>query len=354
MSSHWVLVVEVVLMKFFNKVKRFLRRHWLVISILAILLIGGGFWFWKSQQPAPVTYTLENPKRQDIAYVIEASGAVQAREVARLRFLGGGRVVFIGAQQGDWVKRGQTLATIDRSSIQKQLERELNTYEMDRYDFEQTNDDLGLIEKIEEERTAKKNQLGLENSVLAVEIQNIAFRDTYVSAPFAGVLTSSPTNVAGVQLSPSDYFEVVNPASIYFTVAVDESDIGKVKVGQSATIELDAFTDESIETTVERIGYRAIEGGSGTQFLVDLSLPEGWQNRVLLGMNGDVDILLDRAENALTIPLLATKLRDGKTFVDVKNGETIEEREITAGIESEEFVQVLSGLDESDNVVIPE
>lgn len=324
--------------------------------LLILLVLGGGvgFWIWKVNTPAPATYKLEHPVRRTVESVVEASGAVQAREVARLRFMGGGLVVHIGAEQGDWVKRGQTIATIDRESIQKRLEMELNTYEMGRYDFEQTNEDLDLIEAIEEERAFKKNQLGLENSVLAVEIQNIAFRDTYLSAPFAGVLTSSPTNVAGVQLSPSDYFEIVNPQSIYFTAAVDESEIGKIQVGQSATIELDAFTDESVATTVERIGYRSIETGSGTQFLVDLLLPEGWQNRVLLGMNGDVNILLDRAENVLTVPLLATKLRDGKTYVDVKNGETVEEREITTGIESEEHVQVLSGLEESDNVVIPE
>ncbi len=341
-------------MALLGKIRRFVRRHWIVLLILVFVGGGAGFWIWKANSPEKVTYVLEQPSRQTIESVVEASGAVQAREVARLRFLGGGRVVYVGAEQGEWVERGKTIATIDRSSIQKNLQVQLNNYEMDRYDFEQTNEDIDIIEETEEERQFKKNQLGLENSVLAVEIQNIAFRDTYVSAPFAGVLTSSPTNVAGVQLSPSDYFEVVNPQSIYFTVAVDESDIAQVKVGQSATIQLDAFIDESIATVVERIGYRAVESGSGTQFLVDLNLPEGWQNRVLLGMNGDVKILFDRAENVLTVPLLATKSREGKTFVDVKNGETVEEREITTGIESDEYIQVLSGLEESDNVVIPE
>lgn len=341
-------------MTLLSKIKRFAKRHWVVLLILLLLGGGIGFWIWRANQPAPPTYTLQQPERRTVEAVIDASGVVQAREVARLRFLGGGRITWIGAQQGDWVERGKTIATIDRAALQKQLELQLNNYEINRYDFEQTNDDLDVLEETKEERAFKKNQLGLENSVLAVEIQNIAFRDTYVSAPFAGVLTSSPTNVAGVQLSPSDYFEIVNPGSIYFTAAVDESEIGKIQVGQSATIEFDAFIDESVQTTVERIGFRAVETGSGTQFLVDFALPEGWQKKVLLGMNGDVKIRLDRVENVLSIPLLATKIRDGKTYVEVSNGETIEDREITTGLENDEYVQVTSGLEESDTVVIPE
>lgn len=344
-------------MSFFRKSQRWFRRNWLWVSLFVLIILGSGYWYWRSQQPTtkPVSYV--QPVRQTIESTIDASGIVRAKEVARLRFLTGGKVVYVSAKEGDFVKKNQTIASIDKASLQKQLEQNLNNYEKQRYDFEQFNadylQDRALTNTVE--RNSKKNQLTLENSVLNVEIQDIAIRNSYLSAPFAGILTTSPTNVPGVQLTSADYFEIVNPDSIYFVARIDESEIGNISVGQSAKLNLDAFPEDSIETSVSRIGYQSVETGSGTQFEVEFPLPPEWQQKVLLGMNGDVIILLAQEQNAITIPLTATKVRDGKTFVDVKVSENqTEEREIVLGIESDDLVQVLAGLDESDQVAVPE
>jgi hypothetical protein len=72
-------------------------------------------------------------------------------------------------------------------------------------------------------------------------------------------------------------------------------------------------------------------------------------------MNGDVAIKLAEKQNALVIPLIATRERDGKVFVDVRTGPTTyEEREITVGLETEEKIEVLNGLSESDEILLPE
>jgi hypothetical protein len=72
-------------------------------------------------------------------------------------------------------------------------------------------------------------------------------------------------------------------------------------------------------------------------------------------MNGDAEIKLATAENVLTIPFIATKQRDGKTYVDVQTDtDEIEEKEITVGLETEDWVEVKSGLSEESLVVIPQ
>ena len=72
-------------------------------------------------------------------------------------------------------------------------------------------------------------------------------------------------------------------------------------------------------------------------------------------MNGDATIELTKVEQALTVPLNATRIRDDKIYVDVRTGEkTTEEREITTGKETDDVVEVLSGLSESDQVLLPE
>ena len=72
-------------------------------------------------------------------------------------------------------------------------------------------------------------------------------------------------------------------------------------------------------------------------------------------MNGDATITLQTSNDTLIIPLDATSTRDDKTYVQVKTGEgKTEEREISTGIETDTQLEVLSGLSENDEIVLPE
>lgn len=339
-----------------RKFGRWLKEHWLWLVIAVVIAAGIGWWQWSKTQAANKELRFEHPTRETIERTVESSGIVRAKNVARLRFLAGGKVTFVGAKEGEWVKKGQTIAVIDRATLQKQLQQNLNSYERERYDwegFQEETRDSAPTSSLE--RQTKQNQLYLNDTVLSVEIQDIAIRNTVLSAPFAGILTVSPTTTAGVQLSPSDYFEIVDPDSLEFVAFIDEADIAQVQENQSAVIELDAYRDMLIDSSVRSIGFSSVETGAGTQFEVKFPLVGASVGQLRLGMNGDVMIKLGKSENALTIPLLATRTRAGKTYVDVRvEGNTTEEREIETGIETEERIEVVSGLNESDEIVVPE
>ena len=338
-----------------KSIGRWLKEHWLWFVIIAFVAGGAGWWWWSKNQTAQKKVVYQHPKIETIEQTIDAPGVTRAKQVARLRFLAGGKVVYIGAKAGDLVKRGQTIATIDRAALQKQLDQNLNQYERQRYDWEQAADNVkntASTNKIE--RDTKKNQLTLDDTVLNVEIQNIAIQNTVLSAPFAGILTASPTNVSGVQLTTADYFEVVNPDSVYFVARVDEADVARIHEGQAAIIKLDAYPDAPIDSHVQRVAFQSVETGSGTQFEVEFPVASQSAGVLRLGMNGDVSIKLGKSENALTIPLIATRSRSGKIYVDVKDGDKTVEREIKTGIETDERVEVTSGLTETDEIVVPQ
>ena len=340
---------------FVRKVGRWIKDHWLWLLIGALVLGGLGWWQWSKTQAASNALRFEKPTRQTIERTITASGIVRAEQIARLRFLAGGKVVSLGAKEGDMVKKGQTIAVIDRAALQKQLQQNLNSYERERYDWEGFKEDIkDTASTTDIERSVKSNQLFLNDTVLNVEIQSIAIRNTVLTAPFAGVLTVSPTTTAGVQLTAADYFEIIAPESMQFVARIDEADIAQIAEGQSAVIELDAYRDAPIDSTVTKISFSSVETGSGTQFEVEFPLITT-AGQLRLGMNGDVTIKLGKSENALTIPLLATRTRGGKTYVDVKTGDSqTEEREIETGIETDDRIEVVSGLSESDEIAIPE
>jgi RND family efflux transporter MFP subunit len=338
------------------QVRTQLKKYWKLLLVF-IVVIGGGFlWYTNTQKAKEVTQTFVTPVRQDVVKTLEISGVVDAKKKARLRFLAGGKVVYVGAAEGEWVKRYQTVATIDRASLQKQLELQLNAYTRERNSFENFSDsqkDKAL--KTIEERAKQDTQLELNDSVLTVEQQAIALQNTVLSAPFAGILTVAPATSTGVQLTSADYFEIVDPSSLVFRAAVDEGDISQVVTDLSAKLILDAYPETEISTTVSYIAYTSSESSTGTVFIVEFPLgdvPDA--NKLKIGMNGDIGIELSRSNNTLTVPLDVTKERDGKTYVSVKTGEnTTEEREIAVGLSTNQLVEVLSGLAEDDQVLLP-
>jgi len=342
---------------FLTKSGAFFKRHWLLISILGVLLVGGGFWWFSKAAAQKQALTFVTPQYQDLTKTLEVSGVVDAQEKARLRFAAGGKVVRVNVKEGDTVKKWQTIAVIDQATLRKQLQQDLNTYMQERWDWEQTLDntqDRTLPEA--EQRTKDKAQWDLQNQVLNVEIQDIAIRNTVLTAPFPGVITAAPVVAPGIILSATDYFELVNPATLEFVAEVDEADISKVQVGQPATLVLDAYPDETLQSSVKSIAYSSKQGESGTVFEVTFSLSQTQTANIMrLGMNGDVAVQLDSKQNVLTLPLIVTRQRDDKTNVDVRTGaDTYAEREIQVGLETDEYVEVVSGLSAQDEVLSPE
>lgn len=342
--------------KILPRTVKFFKKHWKLIAFIVLIILVGTFLYYRRQQRNKVELTFTNPRVETLTKTIEVSGVVDAKQKASMRFAAGGKVVYLGAQEGDYVKKWQTIATIDQRDLQKKLKKDLNLYLQERWDWEQTLDDTRdrwLPER--EVRTKDKEQWDLDNTVLDVEIRDIAISNTVLAAPFAGVLVSSPTSVAGVSLLSTQVFELIDPSTLIFRAAVDEADIALVKEGQRATITLDAHPDQSIETFVNYISFTSSESTSGTVFIVEMQIiGEDLLSRYRIGMHGDVEITLETRSSILTIPLDATRQRDQETYVDVRTGaESFEERLIEIGLETDEQLEVLDGLSEDDEILLP-
>lgn len=344
----------------FLGIGRWMRKHWiLTIFIVVIVIVVGGFVYQRSRPKIEILKFTE-VKKGKLVKTLSVSGVVDAKQKAVLRFAAGGKLTYLGAKEGDVLKKWQTLARIDSADLQKRMAQDLNTYFNERLDFEQSKDDRGdTITSQEIGRMSQKDQKNLENAVLGVEIREIAIRNTVLATPIEGVLVTTPTAVSGVNLTPTDTFEVIDPNSLVFKAAIDEADIALVKRGQMGSIELDAYPDTQVSATVSAIAYRSSLSSKGTVFVVELPIINDYQYPVLeryrLGMNGDVDLVVDEKDNTLYVPIEAVTQRDDKSFVRKKTGEnSAEEVEIKPGIETDTELEVLSGLSQSDQVVIPE
>ena len=147
-----------------------------MIIVVSIFLNRG-----RSQQ---VEFSEYQVNRQDISQVLVLSGTLDAKERVYLNFLAGGKLVYLGAQEGDWVKQGQTIATVDYRDLQKSLEKNLNFYENRRLDWDaQLEEDKDQVLTEDEQRAREQNQNLLENTVLDVELISVAVDNRVMSAP---------------------------------------------------------------------------------------------------------------------------------------------------------------------------
>jgi len=340
-----------------DKVKaiaKWLKNKWWIVLI--VLVVGGViYWQWQSRQAQTAQVDLINPEYRDIVKTTVFSGRVDARERVGLRFAGVGKLSYIGAKQGDFVKRGQTIASLDQRTVQKQLDKALSMYQTERWAFEEeqaARPDIIADETLQ--READLDQFSLNRSVLDVELQYLSFDNYRISAPFDGILVSAPIEVTGVTTGATDAWEIINPDTLYFKTWVDEVDFEKVKVGQPATIVLDAYPDREYLGQVAEIDYQTMDTIEGSVFAVKVVFAQPVSiEEARVGMNGEARLLSAEKRHVLSVPIETLISREGQSYVEVMVNNQRQEKAVTLGLENDDYAEILEGLSEDDQVILP-
>ncbi len=301
--------------------------------------------------------TIGKVERKKLTEKLTIPGEVNAEEKASLKFQTSGLLSWVGVKEGDWVKKGQAIASLDQRELKKRLERELNDYMTVRWDFEQTHEDYKdykdrYLLTDEMKRILEKAQFGLSNAVIDVELADLALKYATITTPIAGLVTHIDTPLAGINITPATAtFEIVNPDSVYFEARIDELEIGKVKEGQKVIITLDSYPDKTFEGLVSTIDFAASTVGGSKVFLTKISLPQNSNRQFRLGMGGDAEIILSEKENVLVIPTEALVQRE-KNFVWTVDSEgKARKKEVDVGLSTDEEVEIINGLEEGEEVV---
>lgn len=332
-----------------------LKKRWFWF-LLIIALIVGGFFYWQRQQKLKNDLETYEVSRQALEQVVTASGKITAEKQVTLRFQTTGRLEWVGVKKGDRVEKWQAIASINQGELEKKLKQELLDYMNERWDFDKTMDvdykDLALTETI---RIAKeKAQFDLDRTVLDVEIMDIVKKYAVLVTPISGVVTKATDEHAGINVSlTGTEYEITDLDSLRFTAEVEELDIGLIRKGLLANIELDAFPDKSLSSQIAEIEFTAIETvGGSTAYNVQFPLPPNRNYR--LGMNGNVNIIIKKKNNVLAIPVEAVTITEDKKEIVVLKDKKQDKRQIKTGLETDEYYEVIEGLEEGEMILLPE
>lgn len=335
-----------------------LRKKFIILGLVAALVVGGFFLRQKLIKSKNGPLETAQIQKGTVQEELVLSGEIDAREHVVLQFPTSGLLTWVGVKEGDTVKKHQAIASLDSRQLKKTLEKYLNTYGKTRNSFEQTQDtnrNWELTPDAENrqalERIIANSQLDLNSAVLDVELQDLAVRLATLTTPIAGVVTTVTDPFAGVNIfATQTKFEVVNPATIFFKVAADQSEVVSLSEGQAVKIVLDSFSDQTLEGKIKSIAYSPETGEVGTIYKIEVEFqnPDFTGKTIRLGMTGDASFVLSQKEEVLYIPNeFLNSDSEGKYLYLGKAGNKVY---VETGLEGEEFTEVSGAINEGDTV----
>lgn len=160
----------------------------------------------------------------------------------------------------------------------------------------------------------------------------------------------------GDQLSPGQPFmKVVDTKSMQVEATANQVETSDLRIGQAVTVRFDAFPGLVLPGTVYSIG--ALATGSWLQSYYLRSIPvkitlSAFDPRIIPDLSASAEVTLERAENAIAIPVTSVQMQNGQPTVRVREGEQFVDRAVQLGIRNESMVAVVSGLKAGEEVRI--
>lgn len=286
------------------------------IIVIIVLLVGIGY-FLKSRHNAKnnITFGEISPEIGSIQLTVTTTGVVEPQNRLEIKPSISGRIEEILVKEGSVVKKGDILAWMSSTERAALVDAATSQGRKAQQYWEDVYKRTPIISPI-------------EGKVIVRSFE-----------PGQTIMTSEPLLVLSDRLIVSAQF--------------DETDIGRVKIGQKAVITLDAYPQSRIKGAVDHIAYESELVNNVTIYDVDI-LPEDVPEFFRSGMSANVEVIEASKKDVVLIPVGAINDEDGKKFVMVKNkqGSGIEKRQIETGLTDTNNAEVVSGLSTSDTIII--
>jgi len=325
---------------------------------------------------------------------VTGSGQIRPAVEVKISAQVAGKIVKLNTKEGDRVKKGALLVALDPSQYLAAVERAESLLLAAKANEKKALSDLTRGDELYQKKLVSKAELesvqaGHESAVssrmqakASLKETNDALAKTKLYATMDGVVTrlnkENGEMAIGAQFQ-EDVIMIVSDLSVMESVVqIDENDVINISLNDSAIVELDAFADTTFKGMVTEIANSAITIGRGTQeqvtnFEVTITLTSP-DERFRPGMSTTVDILTNRLDSVLKVPIQAVTVRDKKELEkkdekeEVQNVDDESEKEmlelvfvvqdehvlakpVKLGISDDTHYAVKSGLDDGDLAV---
>lgn len=342
----------------------------LLIVMIIISIIVSGFFIYKKFFIKPSIKVLETAKveKGSIRGVLVETGIIkpQVGAVVKIGARATGSIFKMNVKIGDRVKKGQVIALIDDREIVQAIEQQkamLNeakaNYEYTKINYEREKELLkheyttkDAVDKAKSQFEAAKAKI--EEITAQLKQQETRLTYTKIYAPINGIVSDvtaqeGETIVAGLQVA--NLVTVLDPSLLEMWIYVDETDIGRVKLGQKVEYYVDTYPDKLFFGKIEKIYPQPVVKDNIVYYLAIVKVKREDALFLKPEMTTHVKIIFDEKQDILIVPNAAIKFEKGKQIAyKVTGTNKIQKIELKIGIRGEEKTEIISGAKEGDEL----
>lgn len=350
-----------------------MRKISKLFIVLVIITAVAAYFYLNYRSSKEVRVKTAAVALRDLTQTISYAGSIHAANNVQVGSKIAGRVSEVLFNELDEVQQGQVLIKLEDAEIRAQLRQSQEALNQAKINLVNIEKNLERVKELTKKGFASTEQLDTAQQaydvgrvVIKQNQANYAFmqaqlEQTSIKAPISGTIVSKNVSVGEIVAGPlgggnfsvpTPMAEIADLSDLEVHADVDEVDISKVYVGQEVVITVDAYPDKTFKGIVREIASMTMsrrDVGITYRVKVHITNPE----KILkLGMTANLDFLLENREQILTVPKSAVLVQGEKQFAFKVRNQKVFKREVETGMEGEEFIEITSGLEAGENVIV--
>lgn len=355
--------------------KKFLRIA--LIIVVALIFIWTFVFLYQKSQPKATVYETQSPELGTIEQSTVATGKIEPRDEIEIKPQVSGIIAEVYKEAGQTVRQGDVIAKVKvipdmgqlssaesrvrlaNISLQKakaDYERAKNLYEgklISADDFEQAE---VTMNKAKEELAAAEDDLNIVKE--GISKSNAQLSSTFIRSTITGLILDVPVKVGNSVILSNTFNDGTTIASVadmsdmIFRGKIDETEVGRIKEGMPVKITLGALQGVALDARLEFVSPKGVEENGANQFELKAAITVPDSITIRSGYSANAAIILNRAENVLTIPEGLVEFSGDTTFVyvltDTVPQQNFDRRQVTLGLSDGVNVEVKEGISQND------
>ena len=349
---------------------------YIIFALIAVIFIGTFVFLFKNSRPEKVQYQELEAALSDIQRSAVVTGKIVPRNEVNVKPQINGIIAELYKEAGQQVKEGEVIAKLrvipDMNSLSSAQSRvrlaEINlkqaktNYDREKalYDKKLVSDEeydqvLQAYNQAKEEKAAAQESLEVIRD--GVSSSNKTGSSTLVRSTITGLILDIPVKVGNSVIQANTMNDgttvatVANMSDLIFDGNIDETEVGSLVEGMPMVISIGALPDYSSEAALEYISPKAVENNGANQFEIKAALKTGSGHTIRSGYSANAEIVLETAEQVLSIPESALEFDGDDTYVYRKNAAGAYERvQVETGLSDGVDIEIKNGLALGDKV----
>jgi len=355
-------------------------KNIVLMVILGVAVTGTFVFLWKKSQPQIVVYQLVSPEFGTVEIKTVATGKIEPRDEVLIKPQISGIVSAVLKEAGQMVTVGEVIATVkvipemgQLNSAESRLKvANINLGQIEtEYARQKLLFDKGVIAQAEFDEAQSAYEKAQEEMLNAQDALDIVREgvskkyasqsNTHIRSTIAGMILDVPVKTGNSVIQANTFNDgttiasVANMNDLVFKGNIDETEVGKVKIGTPLTLTIGAMNSRSFEAVVEYISPKGQEQNGAVLFEIKAAVRVPDTVFIRAGYSANAEMTLSQAKDVLTVPESAIEFAGEEAFVyivrdSLARPQVFDKRKIEVGLSDGVKSEVISGIAPSDRL----